>query len=359
MPDALDTLRELRPEEAAPDPEAQQRARAVLTARIEGELAEEPRALRRPPRRRRRWLAAVLAPAAAAALALGVITGLDRGSVSPEPASALERAADAAEVRAPDLGPGEYLYVRERGSLVRTFEAGGSGPGVPARQRMRPGPPFSVVAGPATTETWMNRQGNGRYTLRAPATPLEFPGSRDRRRWIERGRPWVGKRGYSDSGEYLTDPKGFPVGDGAQLTYDDLASLPTDGRELYAELIELAGDRPPSPDVEAFRIVTDLLRFAPAPRRARAALYRATAHIKGIRMLGEVRDGLGRRGQAVEVEHEGVRSQLIFDPETSALLAERDVLAERKPWIDAEPGYVLRSLLVERQAVVGSPRERP
>lgn len=355
MADALDRLRELRKEQAAPDPQARMRARAVLVAHIEREQAREaPQGQRR--RRRRRWMAAVLAPAAAAALGLGLVTGLDRGSVSPQPASALERAADAAELRAPDLPPGKYLYVRDRGSVVVPVSEGRN----PDGSRVSRGPPFSIVAGPEVTETWMDRDGNGRYANRTLGGPIVFPGPRDRRRWIEAGRPNLpGGEPRSHSGEYLTDPKGFPVGDGRQLTYEDLAALPTDGKELYAELIALAGDRPPSPDVAAFEIVGDLLGFAPVPRRTRAALYRATARIKGIRLVGEVRDDLGRRGQGVELEHAGIRRQLIFDPETSALLAQRDVLAERQPEMDAEPGFVTWSRLVERQAVVDSPRERP
>ncbi len=39
-------------------------------------------------------------------------------------------------------------------------------------------------------------------------------------------------------------------------------------------------------------IVGDLLRSAPVPPEVRAGLYRATAHIRGVRYGGEVSDPL-------------------------------------------------------------------
>lgn len=353
MPDALDRLRELRREDALPDPDAQRRARAAMLRHIE----QDQVAATTRHRRRRRWVAAFAVPAAAAALLIAAMTGIERGGVSPEAATALERAADAAEVRAPDLPPGKYLYVRVQSSAILTL---GDDPVIlPSGRTIERGAPFSVLRSPTIDETWMDRDGNGRYASRQPAGELEFPGPRDRRRWVAQGRPDLTAEAGSASGEYRTDDNGFPVGDGRQLKYEDIAALPTGGEAMHAKLVELAGDRPPDREVAAFEIVGDLLRFAPVPRRVRAALYRATARIDGVRLVGVVRDGLGRRGQAVEIEHDGIRHQLVFDPETSALLAQRDVLAERQPWIDAGPGYMTNSRLVERQAVVGSARRRP
>ncbi|HEX2084350.1 MAG TPA: CU044_5270 family protein, partial [Solirubrobacteraceae bacterium] len=281
---------------------------------------------------------------AAAATAVGLVVGLDREGVDAALARALERAASAAEVRAPDLPPGKYLYVRQREAALSTV-------GDP--------PPYSFLMPPSVTESWSDRDGDGRFVSREVGR-ARFGGPRDRRRWEANGRrPPLPK----PSGRVVRGPirglEGGYVAGASQLTYEQLAALPTDGEAMYEKLLELAGDAGPTPDVEAFVIVSDLLRAAPVPRRVRAGLYRATAHIEGIELVGEVRDPLGRKGLAVALEHEGQRRQLIFDPQTSTVLAEEEVLTERNDYVDGPPGFPLEYRVVERQAVVDRIGERP
>jgi len=57
----------------------------------------------------------------------------------------------------------------------------------------------------------------------------------------------------------------------------------------------------------------------------RAALYQAAALIPGVRLLGIVRDHLGRRGLGVAYDSHGIRHELIFNPHTSALMGEQDI----------------------------------
>jgi hypothetical protein len=52
----------------------------------------------------------------------------------------------------------------------------------------------------------------------------------------------------------------------------------------------------------------------------RAALYRMIERLPGIEDLGPATDGLGRHGVAVGLVTQGARSELIFDPATSAAL---------------------------------------
>jgi hypothetical protein len=52
----------------------------------------------------------------------------------------------------------------------------------------------------------------------------------------------------------------------------------------------------------------------------RAALYRMIERLPGIEDLGPATDGLGRHGVAVGLVTQGTRSELIFDPATSAAL---------------------------------------
>jgi hypothetical protein len=155
----------------------------------------------------------------------------------------------------------------------------------------------------------------------------------------------------------LTD-HGFSAG-GSSLTYDQLAALPSDGRAMYDRLIELAHGAGPSPDQEAFTIIGDLLRSAPVPARVRAGLYRAAAYVKGVRYAGEVTDPLGRKGLAVELANPEAVNRLVFDPDTSELLAEESVLTKRVGYVDAAPGDVVGSRVVLDAAVVGSETSRP
>ena len=66
----------------------------------------------------------------------------------------------------------------------------------------------------------------------------------------------------------------------------------------------------------------------------RAAAYRVIAGLPGIRSLGEVTDPLGREGVGFALpasDRPGYgtgRSELIVDPATGALLADREVLTE-------------------------------
>lgn len=73
----------------------------------------------------------------------------------------------------------------------------------------------------------------------------------------------------------------------------------------------------------------------------RAALYRAAAGLPGVRFLGTVSDKLGRGGLALAIAGGGIRHELIFSAQTSALLGSEDILIGRAPGIHAHRGTVL------------------
>jgi hypothetical protein len=75
----------------------------------------------------------------------------------------------------------------------------------------------------------------------------------------------------------------------------------------------------------AFNAIASSFRQSPMPPAVRSAMYGALALIPGIKSIGFDRDLVGRRGAAVVfIDHfRGIRSEEIFDPETSALLGER------------------------------------
>ena len=72
-------------------------------------------------------------------------------------------------------------------------------------------------------------------------------------------------------------------------------------------------------------LIAEELRDPGASPRLRRALYEAAKLIPGVEYLGEVTDPAGRRGVAVGIagSHSGdpVRYSMIFDPETSQVLA--------------------------------------
>ncbi len=332
----LELLTALRDADAQPPrPEARADARRAL-------LTEAARGRRRPPRRRRTWLLAPIGAVVTAAIVLALVTGVDSGDVTPPPAAAraaLERAARAAQSR-PDLnvGPGKFLYIRERDAYLSTT---GDGPG------------WSTLT-PEIIETWVGRDGSVRIARRSGRTV--FPGPRDRARWRKARRPDVS--GDPGGRPYRHGPEPFVAG-GSGLSYDQLAALPSGGEAMYHRLIELARDAGPSPDREAFVIIGDLLRSAPVPAKVRAGLYRAAAYIKGIRFAGHVTDPLGRRGLAVDLAAgDGTRNRLVFDPDTSELLAEEEVLTRRLPYVDAPPGFAIGSRVVLDVRVVDSDTAR-
>jgi hypothetical protein len=91
-----------------------------------------------------------------------------------------------------------------------------------------------------------------------------------------------------------------------------------------------------------FTEVGDLLREEPIPAKVRAALYLVAARIPSIQVLGLTHDGIGRPALAVALNDTlyGERSELLFDPKTSALLGERSVVVKPPPKNQVKPGTV-------------------
>jgi len=50
---------------------------------------------------------------------------------------------------------------------------------------------------------------------------------------------------------------------------------------------------------------------------------------------------------------------LVFDPATSQVLVEQDVLTKRAPYIDADPGFVMGYRIVLEQGVIKRDAARP
>jgi hypothetical protein len=131
------------------------------------------------------------------------------------------------------------------------------------------------------------------------------------------------------------------------LNYRRLAALPTDPAALLDRLYARQGDRNPA---RAFDQIQELMDEASVPPATRAALYRATALIPGVRVVSDSVDALGRKGFAVAFDANGERGEWIFDRTSLAYLGQRDYLLEDSG--RGKAGTLMSADAVQSQTVV-------
>lgn len=294
---------------------------------------------------RRRWLVAATA-AAAAAIAVVTPIVVPGGNGAQAEAAELLRQTGRVAAQQPPAPPADgYRYTRSEAAFLSTV---GDGPG------------FSALV-PEVREVWGAPDGSGRIVTTYDE-PI-FLGPRDRERWEDAGRPPLANEGTSDE---VFGPGG--------LSYVDLESLPTDPDVLF-EVIRSRAEHNDAVEAEMLVIVGDLLRETVAPPELRAALYEVAARIPGIEIV-EITDAAvdssggelapipaGRRGVAVAVESDysgaRIRHELVFDPNTSEMIAERQVLLERVEWVDADPPALIGTVAYVDSGIVQSTDDRP
>jgi hypothetical protein len=323
-------------------------------------VAEEPpvheaslqRILRRGARHRsRRRHRPALAGGLAALLAVALAAGLlPRGAGGPAPAAAavLNAAASRAANRtSPPLKPGQFWYTRTEATNVDLFPR----PAPPARQ--------FLAAEPSIDEEWWGPTGvwhsRGRYGNPIVLDP-------DKAAWIAAGRPPLETNNSSwdlrgqQARRFMSWPGILlPRVDWNQQTWNRAAQrlqqLPTDpaalerrlrdnwwrdrtgsleAREQCRNPIDVQRARRCPNEAEAtvdiFQAATWLLARPITPPALRAALFRVLARLPGIRALGTITDQMGRSGTAVAITFNGVRHELVFDPSSSLLLAQREII---------------------------------
>jgi hypothetical protein len=348
MIDELETLRAWAPPEEERD-EGAARARARL--RLDAHIAAVPPAGERP--RRRWWLVAApgaLAAAVGAAILLSLGSGVQEGQVAPASvaaAVALERAATAATrepAPEPFPRPDQFFYTRTQATYLDVAVAKG-GITVPSLDTR-------------TREAWISlgRRG-GEQTI---GTTQRFPSAAARNAWIKAGRFDLGS---SDGKSMMAlDKTAYYLGN-ERLSYVQLLAFDQSGPALYQRLrAHYQEGQGGGIDDEIFTQVGDALREQASPPRLRAALYRALKEVPGVRYLGRVRDRLGRPAIGIgRSTSNGTRQELLFDPETSAMLAEREVMVQvPKEYVGlVPPGTVSADAVYERRAVVDRVGQRP
>jgi hypothetical protein len=252
---------------------------------------------------RRRFALGATALAATACVAAAVVL-FGTGTAGPSPAAAavLRHAArTAAQQPATDPpAPGQFVYTKSEGTFVDGAQTNNQ--------------TISFYE-TDTREAWIGPDGSGR--LRGTASPPTFVTPADRAAWIAAGKPRLSGNPHSD--------ETYRAGG---LSYLDLSKLPSDPAQLKQLIEERKIEGGPPGDAETFTIIGDLLRETYASPGVRSALYTIASELPGVELVGAVHDPLGRSGTAVAYVAHGSRDELIFDPHTSALLAERQVATD-------------------------------
>jgi len=184
---------------------------------------------------------------------------------------------------------------------------------------------------------------DGRTRERETLDRVEFLSAADQRRWEEAGSPppFAYDPAEHDLGR---DSSGRPVKDYAskafrgrrEFTYmSRLSGLPTDPEALRLKVENRRGgsspvDPSPADSPRGGATVERLLNILSEPIASpalRAAAFDALAEMPGIGFRRGVVDAAGRRGDAISWSRErGFGRRYIFDPRTSKILAEAEVV---------------------------------
>lgn len=296
MTDELDLVRRFRADEPEVGGETITVARAALTRAIAA-AAPVPSPPGRHRTTRRRRLRAALATAALAIAVLAVWPFGSPGgpSVSPALAATLNRLAQIA-ASGPSLVPhhGQYLYVASVSNQQSDAMANGKECVTYALERR---------------QVWIGADGSG--LLRESYGTATFTSAADRSLCDAMPKGAITQPGTSN---LWFAAHCFSIGPN-----NDVNALSTDPRTLLVQMRHADGGPPTAG--EDFVHVGDFLRETDARPALRAALYQAAALIPGTRLLGTVRDHLGRKGLGIAYRNQ----VLILNPHTAALMAEQTI----------------------------------
>jgi hypothetical protein len=280
---------------------------------------------------RRGWLRSrwILAPVAAGTV--GVVAavllvgggGDGRGPIGP----LSEVAAAAASQPSPPASTIGFSKVRF--SSIDTAIAGGES--------------WSVYS-TEVREEWRSEFEPGR--LRVVSSPPRFVGPGDKAAWEAAGSPNFLADHSGNTVERTLPPESEAGDEGTGVS-----GLPTDPDALYEELSQRAKetDNSAPPAVRTLLLIGEYLQNPAASSDLRASLYRAAERIPGIQYFGATEDEAGRSGVAIGMEssYSGgpTRYELIWDPDTSEVLATTALVLEPVVFADARPPFPLTTTL--------------
>ncbi|MEX2274568.1 MAG: CU044_5270 family protein [Actinomycetota bacterium] len=164
---------------------------------------------------------------------------------------------------------------------------------------------------------------------------------------------WIARDG---SGR-IRDQSGDEVFQPGELPFIDTDNLPADADALLRMLRggEVFGGAPPS-DVDLLADIGSLLAETHPRPELRASLLDAAGRIPGVELVGDRTDAAGRAGIAVASADPTRRIELIFDPESAALLERSAVRAGDG---EGQPDRLEYRITYEESGVVETVDERP
>jgi hypothetical protein len=298
------------------------------------------------------------------------------GSIAVPPGAG----GEAAELT--PLGPGQFLYTKTKVVQLQGWEPEGRGAGPRNRPRHFTanllGSEGSALPALVSTskEVWMAR--NGKTRERETLAGVEFLSPGDQERWEAAGSPPPFAYDPAEH-EVKHGSSGHPVKEYASRSWrgshefanvDKLSKLPTEPEALRSA-IENRGVGSTAVDpsaansqrgaVTAERLLEILAEPITGPS-LRAAAIGALAEMPGIELEHGVTDAVGRRGDAIAwVRERGFGRRLIFDPRTSDVLAEAEVIfdADAAEYPGVPDGTAFRETAYLQSEIVDSDHERP
>jgi hypothetical protein len=130
----------------------------------------------------------------------------------------------------------------------------------------------------------------------------------------------------------------------------DASALPADPDALIEGFRQEPAISGRQSDEQTFIEIGSLLAQGDASPELRSALLEVAARLGGVQLIGETTDPIGRTGVALAVDGENERTQLVFDPDTSYLLAiesfpigEDGSIGPLESWAASEPATVVDS----------------
>jgi hypothetical protein len=191
---------------------------------------------------------------------------------------------------------------------------------------------------PTTKEVWTAP--DGRTEVRETRGRIEFLSPADQQRWEAAGSPppfeWdpaehhIGQDGAGDPVKQYSSRNWR--GRHAFSIVPKLHRLPTEPEALRLAIEhQPAGSPPAAAGSEAnsttIRRLLEILAEPEASRPLQAAALGALAAMPGVRREADATDAAGRRGEALSWDQgEGFGSRVVFDPRSSQVLAEGEVI---------------------------------
>lgn len=322
MNDELELLRHYR-EMPGPTTEAWLRARSAIAAAREEEHGLDTARSQLPQQSEkgtsrsrwwsiptRRWRVCVAIAAPVVAVVILVTTALSDwpGHPTSAVAAVLSRAAQTAADQPPARLPGQnqYLYVE-----TQQFSTGSTGLGPQSARG------FAAYSLRQEVQLWLSPRGGGRKVETPESVSFLTPA--DALAW---------KNAFGTRPLPMNTPTDETLPAGRMplvwgLSYPDSTSLPTAPVALERAIVERYERGHQNLGI-TWDVLGSILQSAASPS-LRKALYEVAARLPGVHLIGPVTDDLGRAGIAVALTEYGIQNELIFDPNTSAVLEDRQV----------------------------------